>query len=206
MLTLAKIRKFQRHLLDSLVRANPSIGLAGRAEFFTRLFENHLGPQSRILDIGGGWGFYADPLEKRGHSCTVLDIIKPGYQKSPVVIYNPADPFPFPDQSFDASILVTVLHHVPDPAAVLREARRVTRKTLIVVEDLYHHELGRWWTILRDQIYNFEFFGHPCQFRKKEAWLELFRASGFSPVKEDRVYTWMAGMRILNGVFVLQAS
>ena len=136
----------------------------------------------------------------------MLDVIKPGYQKAPVVIYDPRESFPFAAESFDASLLMTVLHHVPDPAAILREAKRVTRKTLIVVEDLYHHALGRWWTVLRDQIYNFEFFGHPCQFRKKEKWLELFRECGFVPVKEERVYTWMAGMRILNGVFILEVS
>lgn len=206
MTTLARIRKFQRRLLDGVVRKNPSLGLEGRAEFFTRIIENYLEPASRILDIGGGWGFYADPLEKRGHSCTVLDIIKPGYQKAPVVIYDPQAPFPFADGSFDASLLMTVMHHVPDPAVLLREARRVTRKTLIVVEDLYHHELGKWWTILRDQIYNFEYFGHPCQFKTKKNWRALFRECGFLPVKEESVYTWMAGMRILNGVFVLKVA
>lgn len=206
MTTLKKIRKFQRNLLDGVVRNNPSLGLEARAEFFTRIFDKYLDSKSRILDIGGGWGFYAAPLEKRGHSCTVLDVVKPGYQKAPVVIYDPQESFPFKDGSFDTSLLVTVLHHVPDPAAILREARRVTRKTLIVVEDLYHHELGRWWTIWRDQLYNFEFFGHPCQFRKKEDWLQLFRQEGFSLVKEERVYTWMAGLRILNGVFVLKPT
>ena len=205
-MTLAKIRKFQRRFLDGMVRNNPSLGLDARAEYFTGIFDKYLEPASRILDIGGGWGFYADPLEKRGHSCTVLDIVKPGYQKAPVVIYDPREPFPFADGSFDTSMLVTVMHHVPDPATLLREARRVTRNTVIVVEDLYHHSLGRLWTILRDQIYNFEFFGHPRQFKTKENWLTLFRECGFTPLKEERVYTWMVGMRILNGVFVLKVS
>jgi SAM-dependent methyltransferase len=206
MVTLEKVRKFQRRVLDGIVRSTPSLGLENRAEFFSALFEKYLESGSRILDIGGGWGFYSQPLEKRGHSCTVLDVIKPGYQRAPVVIYDPTGPFPFPDKSFDVSLLVTVMHHTPDPAAILREAKRVTRGTLIVVEDLYRHEVGKWWTILRDQIYNFEFFGHPCQFKTKEAWQELFRECGFTPAAEEEHYTWMAGMRILNGVFVLKAS
>jgi ubiquinone/menaquinone biosynthesis C-methylase UbiE len=189
-----------------MVRKNPLLGLEGRAEFFTRIFEKYLEPDSRVLDIGGGWGFYAGPLEKRGHSCTVLDVVKPGYQKAPVVIYDPQEPIPFPDGCFDTSMLITVMHHVSDPAALLREAKRVTRNTLIVVEDLYHHELGRWWTILRDQIYNFEFFGHPRQFRTQDQWRDLFRECGFDSVKEERVYTWIAGMRILNGIFILNVN
>ena len=202
--TLVKIRHIQRRVLDGMVRSNPSLGLDARAEYFAGLFNPYLDPHSRVLDIGGGWGFYAAPLEKRGHTCTVLDVVKPGYQKAPVVIYDPAHPMPFPDKSFDVSMLVTVLHHVADPVAVLREAKRVTRKTLIVVEDLYHHGLGRAWTILRDQIYNFEFFGHPCQFRKRQEWLDFFKAQGFEAVHDESVYTWMAGLRILNGIFILR--
>lgn len=191
-------------MLDSIVRHAPFLRLDRRAEFITKLFENDLRPQSCILDIGGGWGFYKEPLEKRNHSHAVLEVTPPGYQRAPVILYDPAKPFPFNDKSFDSSLIVTALHHMPDPAAVLKEARRVTRDCVIVVEDLYHHSLGRLWTILRDQIYNLEFFGHPCQFRKKGQWLEMFRDLGFTVQRHQEIYTWMAGMRILNGLFVLK--
>ena len=199
----AKIRKLQRSLLDGMVRRNPDLGLDRRAEFFVKLFERHLKPTSRILDIGGGWGFYAAPLERRGHSLTVLDVIKPGVQKAPVVIY-PGGRFPFPDKSFDASMMITMLHHTSDPAAILKEAARVTRGNIIVVEDLYHHAAGRFWTILRDRLYNFEFFGHPCQFRTREGWLKLFEECGLAFESDEQVYTKLAGMRILNGIFILK--
>lgn len=199
-----KIRRFQRSLLDKIVSANPSLGLDKRAEFFAGIFEKYLPPQSRILDIGGGWGFYAEPLEARGHSHTVLEVVKPGYQRAPVVVYDPAKPMPFADKSFDVSLFVTVLHHIPDPLAVLKEAVRVTRHSVIVVEDLYHHGLGRVWTVLRDQIYNLEFYGHPCQFKKKDEWLKVFENAGLSAQGYEETYTKLAGMRILNGVFALK--
>lgn len=201
---LTKIRAVQRHLVDEVIRRNPSLGLDERAEFFAREFEKHIAPQSQVLDIGGGWGFYAAPLEKRGHDVTVLEVVKPAYQRAPVVIYDPAKPFPFPDKSFDTSMLVTVLHHIPDPVSVIREALRVTRGSLIVVEDIYRHALGRFWTVLRDQIYNFEYFGHPKQFRKKEEWLEIFSGLGCALLEEKEVTTQIAGLSILNGVFVLR--
>lgn len=186
-----------------MVRSFPGFGLDKRAEFFTGIFENHLKPSSDVLDIGGGWGFYAAPLEKRGHHVTVLDVVKPGFQKAPVVIY-PGGRMPFDDRTFDASMMVTMLHHTPDPEAILKEAMRVTRDKLIVIEDVYHHLPGKLWTILRDQIYNFEFFGHPCNFKTKREWLALFDKFGLKLVEEKQVYTWQAGLRILNAVFVLQ--
>ena len=179
--------------------------LASRAEFFANRFDPWIPSGSQVLDVGGGWGFYAGPLERRGHHLTVLDVVKPGFQKSPVVVYE-GGRFPFADKSFDVSLLVTMLHHVPDPSAVILEAGRVTRCFLIVVEDLYHHALGRFWTILRDRFYNFEFFGHPCQFRKKEDWVALFDKLGYSLVKDEEVYTRLAGVRILNGILIFEAG
>jgi len=190
-------------LLDFVVQSRPGLDLDKRAEGFVSLFEKHLEPGSRILDIGGGWGFYREPLTRRGHNVMVLDVVKPGLQKAPLVIY-PGGRMPFPDKSFDASLLITVMHHVPDLEPLLAEARRITRGLLIVVEDLYHHPLGRWWTILRDQVYNFEFLGHPRQFKKREEWLEFFEKRGYSLLEYREVYTWLSGLRILNGVFVFK--
>jgi ubiquinone/menaquinone biosynthesis C-methylase UbiE len=199
----AKIRSLQRSLLDSMVRGNPGLGLDKRADYFVGLFEEQLEPGSRVLDIGGGWGFYAEPLARRGHHLTVLDVVKPGFQKAPVVVY-PGGRFPFEDKVFDASMMITMLHHTPDPAAIVREAVRVTRRRIIVVEDIYRSAAGRIWTILRDQIYNFEFFGHPCQFKKREEWLALFEREGCKLVEDRLVRTRLAGMGILNGVFILR--
>ena len=200
-----KIRKWQRWLQDSAVCSNPALGLDRRAELFVGLFESQLPQHSRILDLGGGWGFYVEPLVQRGHQVIVLDVVKPAIQKAPVVIYE-GEKIPFNDKSFDATLLITVLHHMADPEAIIQEARRVTRKTLIVIEDIYHHGLGRWWTVLRDCIYNFEFFGHPCCFKKTQEWIDLFQKLGFVLRDKTEIYTWLAGLRILNGVFVFDVK
>lgn len=194
---------FQRRVLDGIVRCFAHGALEVRAEKIVRLFEDQIPRGSRILDLGGGWGFYADPLKKRGNEHLVLDVVKPGYQKAPVVLYE-GSRIPFPDQSFDVTVLVTVLHHVPDPASLFKEVRRVTRRKVVVVEDLYRHALGRLWTICRDRILNVEFMSHPHQFRKDGEWRELFGAAGFSVGSFKEFYTWLMGFRILNGVYVLE--
>jgi len=196
-----KIRDWQHQALSSMVRQNPNLGLDQRAEDFVRIFENFLPQESRILDIGGGWGFYDEPLKKRGHHLTVLDVVKPGIQRCPVVIYS-GDRIPFPDQSFDVSMFVTVLHHIKDIDHVVKEALRVTRKQIIIVEDLYNHQLGRWWSILRDQIYNFEFVGHPKNFKKKSEWIDFFNSKVLTLSFEKELKTHLVGLSILNGVMV----
>lgn len=200
------IRNAQRRALDWTVRRFPGVGLDQRAENFVSIFKEFIPQAARVLDIGGGWGFYVDPL-RRARDCkvTVLDVVDPGFKKAPVVVYG-GEKIPFPDRSFDVSLLVTVLHHVPEPEKVLAEAKRVSRRFVIVVEDLYRTVLGRIWTVLRDTFYTLEFVGHPCQFRKKEEWSRCFRNLGYAVQSEREVYTSLLGIRILNGVFVLRTN
>ena len=202
----SQIRTIQRRSLDWIVGHFPEVGLDRRAENFVSLFSEFIPPQAKVLDIGGGWGFYAEPLRRfRDCEVTVLDVVEPGFRKVPVVTYG-GERIPFPDQSFDVSLLVTVLHHVRSPEKVLEEARRVTRRFVIVVEDLYHHWAGRLWTILRDSLYTLEFVGHPRQFRRKEEWRECFKALGFRMTSEKEIYSSLLGIRILNGIFILNTK
>lgn len=202
----ASVRGVQRDCLDWAVGHLPGLGLERRAADFVSLFEESIPQAAKVLDIGGGWGFYAEPL-KRSRSCdvTVLDVVKPRYSKAPVITYE-GERIPFPDGTFDVSLLITVLHHVPTPEKILAEAKRVTRKFVIVVEDLYRHTWGRVWTVLRDSFYTFEFVGHPRQFRKKEEWIKTFEGLGFQTESVKEVYTHLLGIRILNGIFVLRVS
>lgn len=199
------LQVFQRRVLDWIVRHFAHGALEARAEKIVQLFENQIPQGSRILDLGGGWGFYAGPLKKRGHELLVLDVVNPGYQRAPVVIYDGIR-IPFPDGSFDVTILVTMLHHVTDPRALFEEVRRVTRQKVVVVEDLYHHTAGRFWTICRDRFLNVEFMAHPHQFRKDGEWREFFKAAGFETGFLKKIYTWLAGLRILNGIYILDKT
>lgn len=197
------LQVFQRWVLDWIVRHFAHGALELRAEKIVQLFENQIPKGSRILDLGGGWGFYAEPLKKRGHEHLVLDILSPGYQKAPVVLYD-GSKIPFPDQSFDVTILMTMLHHVTEPQALFKEVQRVTRQKVVVVEDLYRHSIGRLWTICRDRFLNVEFLTHPHQFRKDDEWRGFFKAAGFAVSYFKSFYTWLSGLRILNGVYVLE--
>lgn len=199
-----RIQKAQRHCLDWVVGHCPGVGLDRRAEGFVDLFKEFIPPAAQVLDIGWGWGFYAEPLRRlRNCEVTVLDVVEPGFRKAPVVTYE-GEKIPFPDRSFDVSLLMTVLHHVRSPEKVLAEARRVTRRFVVVAEDLYRHWAGRIWTILRDSLFTFEFVGHPRNFRRRQEWFQCFHRLGLKVEFEKEIYTSLLGIRILNGIFVLR--
>jgi ubiquinone/menaquinone biosynthesis C-methylase UbiE len=88
-------------------------------------------PGARLADIGGGTGNYALALAGEGWQPTVVDrsvqmLRQAGAKGLPTVRAN-AMRLPFADASFDAAMLVSMLHHVDDRARALAEAKRVLR-------------------------------------------------------------------------------
>jgi ubiquinone/menaquinone biosynthesis C-methylase UbiE len=88
-------------------------------------------PGTRLADIGGGTGNYALALERDGWEPVVIDhspeMLAFATRKGLTIIAAAAESLPLEDESFDAAILVSMLHHVADPAAALAEARRILR-------------------------------------------------------------------------------
>ena len=106
----------------------------------------------RVLEVGPGTGYYALPMARwLGPSgrLDVLDIQQEmldhtlrraaaeGISNISVVCAD-ARVMPYPDESFDAAYLVTVLGEIPDQDAALRELHRVVKPNgRIVVGELF---------------------------------------------------------------------
>jgi SAM-dependent methyltransferase len=88
-------------------------------------------PGPRLLDIGGGTGNYALALQGEGWEPVVLDrspeMLADATGKGLTTVAGDAERLPFAADSFDAVMLVSMLHHVDRPAIALAEARRVLR-------------------------------------------------------------------------------
>jgi SAM-dependent methyltransferase len=88
-------------------------------------------PGPRLADIGGGTGNYARALRDEGWEPVVVDrepaMLARARGKGLETIEADAQRLPLDDASFDAAMLVSMLHHVEDPAAALAEARRILR-------------------------------------------------------------------------------
>jgi len=88
-------------------------------------------PGSRLADIGGGTGNYALALAEEGWKSVVADrsaqMLAHAGAKGLDTVRADATRLPFADETFDAAMLVSMLHHVDDPAEALAEAKRVLR-------------------------------------------------------------------------------
>ena len=61
---------------------------------------------------------------------------------------------PFEDNSFDLVMFVDVLHHAEDPASLLAEAARVSRKYLLLKDHVRTGLVGKWTLRLMDWFGN----------------------------------------------------
>lgn len=198
------IRIFQRQTLEFLVRRFFSSALQKRGREVVAVFADWFETPGTWLDVGGSWGFCAAELRRRGFDAWVVDVVKPAVQAVPVLIY-PGDQLPFGDSSWNVVSMITMLHHVPEPAALVREAARVSKKYVLLAEDLDGFG-GRFWTILRDQIFNLEFVGHPKQFHGEKEWPVFFAEHGLKLVQFKKVCTRLLGMKIENGFYLFEKT
>jgi ubiquinone/menaquinone biosynthesis C-methylase UbiE len=94
----------------------------------------------RVLDVGTGTAVFAEAFAARGLSVAGIDanpsLLKAAKTFAPDVDFKvgTAEAIPYGDGSFDLAFLGHVLHEADDPVAALREARRVSRKRVAVLE------------------------------------------------------------------------
>jgi SAM-dependent methyltransferase len=89
----------------------------------------------RVLDIGCATGTYVDLLAGLGDDAIGVDPIpsfleEAKHRRSGTFVAARADALPFADKSIDTTLLLSVLEHVDDQAA-LDEAIRVTRSRIV---------------------------------------------------------------------------
>ncbi len=90
----------------------------------------------RVLDLGCGLGGYSRALAERGFEVSALDVVPDYVERARSIgvdaeLYD-GERLPLEDGSVDTVILLEVLEHLDDPAALLREARRVARAGVLV--------------------------------------------------------------------------
>jgi SAM-dependent methyltransferase len=94
-----------------------------------------LGDAQTVLNVGAGTGSY----EPTGRDVTAVEPSALMRAKRPAgaapCVDASAESLPFEDQSFDAAMAISSVHHWSDPIAGLREMRRVARRVVVFTHD-----------------------------------------------------------------------
>ena len=96
----------------------------------------HAHAGERVLDLGCGLGGYSKVLSERGLDVTALDVIPEYVERARQLgvraeLYD-GERIALADGSVDTVFLLEVIEHLEDPSALLREARRVARRNVLI--------------------------------------------------------------------------
>jgi len=111
-----------------------------------------LGDARTVLNVGAGTGSYEPPGRDviAVEPSAVMRAQRPA-GAAPCVAAT-AESLPFDDQSFDAAMAVSTVHHWPDPIAGLRELRRVARRVVVFTHDASEDGWRRRFWLIRDYL------------------------------------------------------
>ena len=119
-------------------------------DYLVGLLRAHGVPAGRVLDVGAGFGFLMEALEKAGYETAGLEIAAHAAEQArrrvrgPVIQQGAEEPFPFPDEAFEAVALLDVIEHVQDYGRALASCRRCLKPGgKLFVITLNAHSLAR---------------------------------------------------------------
>jgi DNA-binding transcriptional MerR regulator len=111
-----------------------------------------LGDARTVLNVGAGTGSYEPPDREvtAVEPSAVMRAQRPA-GAAPCVAAS-AESLPFEDQSFDAAMAFSTVHHWNDPIAGLREMRRVARRVVVFTFDASEFGWRRRFWLTRDYL------------------------------------------------------
>lgn len=150
-----------------------------------------------ILDFGCGNMFTAKHLIDLNPNLKItgMDVIE-DQNLDKKILDHPALSFkqinsreiPFPDHTFDTTMVISTLHHTPEPEYYIQELKRVTKPggNLIVVEEMYLNTVDKIWTSGQDWVLNKMKKGVPVplNFRPYRHYLQVFKDQNLTIRKE----------------------
>lgn len=131
-----------------------------------RPFLPEITSEIEILDLGAGEGYVGERLHETlgfqdtvtgfeipGCTVTLCDVRDANRTNLPYKVYA-GGRLPFADHAFDVTLLVFVLHHTESPSKVIQEARRVSRRRVIIIESVAEGTFKRLLLRFTDRLVN----------------------------------------------------
>ena len=125
-----------------------------------------------VLDVGSGDGRIASRLMELRPELDIraIDTTVRANAMVPTTHYD-GQRFPFDAQSFDVVMMIDVLHHVQDIDAILAEAVRVSRQSIVIKDHFVRGWLARPTLTFMDNVSNKQFgIAIPANYQTEEQW------------------------------------
>ena len=162
--------------------------LGRRVRILTGLLSQMIPPGSQVLDVGCGDGQISAQIASLCQDVTITGIdvlLRP--QRYISVRQFDGKTIPFESSSFDLVMFVDVLHHTTNPAALLAEAARVTKRYILLKDHFRTGFLGGVTLRFMDWIGNVH---HgvvlPYNYLSESEWNKTYEKVGLRPVSVKR--------------------
>lgn len=148
-------------------------------------------PKERTLKIGNGFGHASEMIRPHTQHLEILEVCTyPETINSPLVNIYDGFPIPYADKSFDTTVVMFTLHHIPNNRRYLSEIFRVTKKRIIILEETYSNVFQKLHLYYRDWKVNTK-AGQPCELHWNSYFSrdELSELNNISTFKETYRFT-----------------
>lgn len=168
--------RFPKNLIYRILKA--------RAKDLAEMVSPHLKKDELILDIGPASCTVTEALIDQGFRVFPLDVENFSIVDTVLPTLYDGDRMPFRDNQFDTSLILFVLHHTPDPVRVLAEAKRVSKK-IIILEDIVTSPAHKSLTAALDSLMNLEFYDQPHTNKSDKEWRAVFENLGLKLLTQE---------------------
>ncbi len=145
-------RRAWRRTQATLIPWSPRV-LAKRLESQAEMLGEHIARGDTVLDVGCETGHLCQYLaEIHGAKATGIDVHDARTIPIDFRVFDGRS-IPFEDDAFDHVVLSFVLHHCNDPMTLIKECRRVARRSVIAFEDLPETRVGKMLTKLHIGVF-----------------------------------------------------
>lgn len=155
-----------------------------RVRVLAHHFADLIAPNADVLDVGCGDGKLAARIQRARPDISVrgIDIFVRDSTAIPVIEFD-GTTIPMESDSVDTVTMVDVLHHADDASRLLREAKRVAGKQ-IIIKDHFVQGFAAWKTLrFMDQVGNARHgVSIPCNYLTPIEWQDLFDTVGLNKV------------------------
>jgi SAM-dependent methyltransferase len=165
-----------------MVKSILDLVMERRARHLMGVVGDWLPAEGPLLDLGSGTGHLSARLQRELAIEVVTADVSDMHVVGPAPILVDEGVLPFEAGTFSAALLLFMLAYPNDPIGVLKEAARVTRGPIILVQSLHSNRLGYAWLRAR------EFFWAIAGFHVAKAIGYVPRDAAFS-MRARRFYT-----------------